>query len=271
MAALALLNLTPPIATVTLNRPARHNSLIPALLEDLLTAFDTLRTQPDIRAVLLQANGRSFSTGGDLQGFASCISPLPAGAGPGVRGLADFSHTLVGLLNRTILTMLDFPCPIITAVHGLVTGGSLGLVLASDVVLVSEGASFTPYYSVVGFSPDGGWTAILPNLIGLRRTSEILLANQTITAEQAVAWGLANHLVPAETLHADAHTLAQKIATHQSLSILQTKQNLRSHLGDVETRLETERERFVNTIMLPETQRSMIEFLHLTQSRKETK
>ncbi len=246
----ALLTLSAPLATITLNRPERHNSLIPELLEDLLTAFETIRAQPDIRAVMLQANGRSFSTGGDLQGFADHLDTLEA-----------YSHRIVGLLNQVILTMLDFPCPIITAVHGIVTGGSLGLVLASDVVLVSEGASFTPYYSVVGFSPDGGWTAILPNLIGLRRTSEILLANQTITAEQAVAWGLANPLVPAETLHADAHTLAEKIASHQPHSILQTKQALRSHLGDVETRLETERERFVQTIMRPETQESMMKFL----------
>ena len=268
MSALAFFTLAPPLATLTLNRPERHNSLIPALLEDLLTAFETIRAEPDIRAVILEANGRSFSTGGDVQGFADFLPPLPPwGEGPGVRSLETYSHRIVGLLNQVILTMLDFPIPIITAVHGIVTGGSLGLVLASDVVLVSEGASFTPYYSVVGFSPDGGWTAILPNLIGLRRTSEILLANQTITAEQAVAWGLANHLVPAETLHADAHTLALKIASHQSLSILQTKHNLRAHLGDVETRLETERERFVQTIMRPETQESMMKFLKKREGR----
>ena len=268
MSALVLLTLAPPLATITLNRPERHNSLIPELLEDLLTAFETVRAEPDIRAVMLQANGRSFSTGGDLQGFADHLSPHPQPLSRGERGaLEEYSHRIVGLLNQVILTMLDFPCPIITAVHGIVTGGSLGLVLASDVVLVSEGASFTPYYSVVGFSPDGGWTAMLPNLIGLRRTSEILLANRTITAEQAVAWGLANHLVPAETLHADAHTLAQKIASHQPHSILQTKQALRSHLGDVETRLETERERFVQTIMRPETQESMIRFMNRISSR----
>ncbi len=264
MSALVLLTLNPPLAphlaALTLNRPERHNSLIPELLEDLLTAFATIRAEPDIRAVVLQANGRSFSTGGDLQGFADHLDTLEA-----------YSHRIVGLLNQVILTMLDFPYPIITAVHGIVTGGSLGLVLASDVVLVSEGASFTPYYSVVGFSPDGGWTAILPNLIGLRRTSEILLANRTVTAEQAVAWGLANHLVPAETLHADAHTLAQKIVSFQSLSILQTKQALRSHLGDVETRLETERERFVQTIMRPETQEGMIAFLRRGKGGREGK
>ena len=272
MPALALLTLTPPLATLTLNRPARHNSLIPELLEDLLTAFETVRTQPDIRAVILQANGRSFSTGGDVQGFADHLSPHPQPLSRGERGdLEAYSHQIVGLLNQVILTMLDFPCPIITAVHGIVTGGSLGLVLASDVVLVSEQASFTPYYSVVGFSPDGGWTALLPHLIGQRRTSEILLANQTITAEQAVAWGLANHLVPADQLHADAHALAQKIAAHQPLSLTQTKQLLRSSLGDIETRLNTEKERFVETIMTSETQMSLMMFLNLTQSRKETK
>ncbi|NUM48670.1 MAG: enoyl-CoA hydratase/isomerase family protein, partial [Anaerolineales bacterium] len=147
MSALVLLTLNPPLAphlaALTLNRPERHNSLIPELLEDLLAAFETLRAQPDIRAVVLQANGRSFSTGGDLQGFADHLLPHPQPLSRGERGvgaLEEYSHRIVGLLNQVILTMLDFPLPIITAVHGIVTGGSLGLVLASDVVLVSEGA-----------------------------------------------------------------------------------------------------------------------------------
>ncbi|MCB9135878.1 MAG: enoyl-CoA hydratase/isomerase family protein [Anaerolineales bacterium] len=255
MSSLVLLSLDPPLAphlaTITLNRPTRHNSLIPELLEDLLAAFEALRATPGIRAVVLQANGRTFSTGGDLQGFANHLATLE-----------EYSTQIVCLLNQVILTMLDFPVPILTAVHGIVTGGSLGFVLASDVVLVSEKASFTPYYSVVGFSPDGGWTALLPHFIGLRRTSEILLNNETITAEQAVAWGLANRLVPAEHLATETLALAHTIATHKPLSLQATKQNLRSHLGDLETHLNTERERFVQTIMQPETQEGMLRFLN---------
>lgn len=244
-----LLELATPIATLTLNRPQRHNSLIPALLEEMLAALETIGAREDIAAVILQANGRSFSTGGDLQGFVDHLESI-----------ADYAHTLVGLLNRVILALLDLPAPIIAAVHGTVTGGSLGLILASDIVLVTPQASFTPYYSVVGFSPDGGWTALLPALIGLRRASEILLANRTITAEQAVAWGLANRLIPNERLLADVRALAQQIAVHQPTSVRQTKRLLRAQLGEVENSLEAERKRFIETIRLPETQQSMRQF-----------
>jgi len=256
MDALALLSLEPPLATLTLNRSGRHNSLVPELLEDLLAALETVRARSDLHVLVLLARGRSFSTGGDLKGFAD-----HAGAGEPDHNLGEYADRLVGLLNRLILAMVDLPIPIVAAVQGMVTGGSIGLVLASDVVLVSENASFTPYYGIVGFSPDGGWTALLPEFIGLRRTSEILLANQTITPGQAVAWGLANHLVSAETIQEEARGIARKIASHQPGSLRAAKQNLRARLGDIEARLDMERERFVQTILMPQTRRSMMAFL----------
>ena len=122
---------------LTLNRPERHNSLIPELLEQLLARIDDVQARPDTRAVILQANGRSFSTGGDVSGFYKHLDTLEA-----------YARQIVGLLNQVILSLLNLPVPTLAAVHGIVTGGSLGLVLASDIVLVAPEASFTPYYSV---------------------------------------------------------------------------------------------------------------------------
>ncbi len=250
MPPLTLLNLAPPVATLTLNRPARHNSLIPALLEEMLAALETVRARSDIRAVVLQANGRSFSTGGDLQGFVDHLDDLE-----------DYARTIVGLLNRVILAMIDLPIPIVAAVHGIVTGGSLGLALAADVVLVAPEASFTPYYSVVGFSPDGGWTAMLPQVIGQKRAAETLMRNLTITAEQAVRWGLASRVVPGDRIQAEGRQIAGELATRHPGSLRQTKGLLTLGLGDLPALLEAERTRFVEQIMTKETQQSMIKFL----------
>ena len=148
MKPMALLDLDPPIGRLTLNRPTRHNSLVPDLLRQLLDGLDRIAGLADLGAVVLEASGASFSTGGDLQGFADHLDTLPA-----------YADEVVGLLHQTMLAMQDLPLPIVAAVQGPVSGGSLGLVLAADMVLVSGRASFTPYYSQVGFSPDGGWTA----------------------------------------------------------------------------------------------------------------
>ena len=239
-----------PVGLLTLNRPQRHNSLVPALLGELLAALDGFRDNPELRAVVLQANGRSFSTGGDLRGFYEHLETIAA-----------YADEVVGLLNQVLLAMVNLPLPIVAAVHRPVTGGSLGLVLASDIILVAPEASFAPYYSVVGFSPDGGWTAWLPEIIGSKRAAQILMQNSTITAQQAVDWGLANRLVSADTIRADALEIACDLAAKENGSIRQTKKLFASHVPDLADRLEAERSCFVEQIKTHETQQSMIAFL----------
>jgi enoyl-CoA hydratase/carnithine racemase len=238
------------IAILTLNRSERHNSLVPELLEALLAALAAVGEDPDVRAVVLQANGRSFSTGGDVGGFYGHMDNLPVYAGK-----------LVGLLNRVILALLELPVPIVAAVHGIVTGGSLGMVLGCDVVLAAPGASFTPYYTVVGFCPDGGWTAMLPVIIGPKRAAEVLLRNLTITAKQAVAWGLVSRIVPGDRIRHEALAVARDIAAQKPGSISHTKRLLGLADGDLVARLEAERTRFIEQIASDEARQGIITFL----------
>jgi 2-(1,2-epoxy-1,2-dihydrophenyl)acetyl-CoA isomerase len=247
---LVLVERVGPVATLTLNRAERHNSLVPGFLAEMLAALETAGTQPSVRAIVLQANGRSFSTGGDLRGFYEHLDDLE-----------DYAGEIVGLLNRVILAMIGLPIPIVATVHGMVTGGSMGLVLGSDIVLVAPEASFTPYYSVVGFSPDGGWTALLPAIIGLKRTGEILMRNGTITAEQAVAWGLASRIVLADRIREEALSLAQDLAAMKAGSIGHAKATLGPACNDLEARLEAERARFVQQIVTDEARQGIEAFL----------
>ncbi len=238
---------TKSIATLTLNRPERHNSLIPELLNDLLLALNDVA---GARVMVLQANGRSFSTGGDVRAFYDQRDEAAA-----------YAQRIVGLLNETIEALLRFPAPTIAAVHGRVTGGSIGLVLACDLVIVSPQASFTPYYNVVGFSPDGGWTALLPGLIGYARTAESLLTNATITAQQAVEWGIANRLVEASRVREEARTLAESIAALKINSGRRTIQLLRAHKLAARPGLRAELQQFVEQIVTAEAQAGMRDFL----------
>jgi 2-(1,2-epoxy-1,2-dihydrophenyl)acetyl-CoA isomerase len=251
---LVILEKAAPLATITLNRPERHNSLVPALLHELLAAFKAVEADAAIRVILLQANGRSFSTGGDVRGFYDRRENLEA-----------YAEEIVGLLNRVILCMVELQTPIVTAVHGMVTGGSIGFLLASDIVLIAPEADVTPWYSVLGFSPDGGWTAMLPTIIGQRRTADILMRNRTITAEAAVAFGLANRVFAAEQIRSAARRIAEDIANKSAGSIQATKALLNGRYPHLAESLEAERVRFVRQIQTAEAQRGMAKFLGLPE------
>ena len=117
---------------------------------------------------------------------------------------------------------------------------------AADVALVTENATFTPYYVEVGFSPDGGWAALLPDLIGGGRASAVQLLNQTITALQALDWGLAAAYTESASLDSAIAELTGEMIRKQAASIDCTRKLLRP--ADLETRLEREREAFVRQI-----------------------
>lgn len=250
MTNLALLETHNQIATLTLNRPERHNSLVPEFLREMLSALGQVNQQTELRALALQANGRSFSTGGDVQGFYDHRD-----------NIEPYASEIVGLLNQVIVAMVKLPMPIVAAVHGIVTGGSIGLVLASDIVLVAPEASFTPFYSIVGFSPDGGWTAMLPSTIGQKRVIEILMLNQTITSEQAVLWRMANRIVPANEIREQAQTVAESIAQKKWGSIQRTKRLLWQDADALAASLEQERQKFCEQIVTAEALDGMEEFL----------
>ncbi len=249
-ASLVTTRLEGPIAWVTLNRPERHNALVPELLEELLAALRGLEDQSP-RAMILAAEGRSFSSGGDVAGFYAC---------PREERRA-YSQRVVGLLNDTILQLLRLPFPTIAAVHGMVTGGSIGLVLGCDLAVAGPKAHFAPWYVNVGFSPDGGWTALLPERIGRARALEIQLLNGTISAQQALEWGLANRLAEEGRERALAGQLAATLCDKKAGSVRRTLQLARPDLHRVTAALDAELQGFLDQIDTEEADRGMAAFL----------
>jgi 2-(1,2-epoxy-1,2-dihydrophenyl)acetyl-CoA isomerase len=244
-----------PVTILTLNRAQRHNSFIPTLLEDLLAALEKTRADPEVRAVILCAKGRSFSTGGDIQGFYDNL-----------HNIKSYSKQIVGLLNQVILDMLNLPAVTITVAHGMVTGGSLGLVLSSDIVFVSPQTRFTPYYYRVGFSPDGGWTALLPAVIGAKRVVSILAQNLTITAQQAVDWGLADRMVSQDQIFNIALKTAHDIVLHTVGNLIPARHLVFGAHEDLKMRLKAEQVVFLEQVMTEEARLGMKKFLEKKQS-----
>jgi len=236
------------VAILSLNRPARHNALVPELLSRLVSALESDDCR-NAAALVLRAEGRSFSTGGDLLGFQQHRDTI-----------RDYAHQLVGLLNKVIIGLHSHPVPVICAVQGQVTGGSLGLLLAADRVVISRAATITPWYAEVGFSPDGGWTAMLPRIIGRQNAAHWLFTNASHDAQTCLALGLVHHLVD-EDCDGAALSWANRVAIMHSGSIRRSRRLLNSGVEWLTQRLEAEREAFVAQVQTEQAMNGIDQFL----------
>lgn len=239
--------------TVTLNRPDRHNALTAELIEALRAA---IADRPDDAAALvLTGSGRSFSTGGDIGRFRAEAESAD--------GLAAYADRTVGGLHAAVMDLLACPVPVIARVNGPVTGGALGLVLAADLVAMAEDAFLQPYYVDIGFAPDGGWTALLPERIGPARAAGLQLLNRRTSAAEAQRWGLATALAPRADLDRLVADWVAALAGKERDSLHTTRRLIwdDARRAAVGHRLEAERQAFVALVGRPEVRRRMDDFL----------
>lgn len=223
------------VATLVLARPQMGNALVPELLEALLAALAQVKADRDARALVLAAEGETFSLGGDMRRFAREFAG----------DIQAYAHRLVGLLNQSILALIDLPQPVIAAVHGHVTGGSVGLVLASDLMVLADDAVLKAHYVNAGFAPDGGWSALLPARIGHQRAAGALLLNRSIRATEALEWGLATTVLPRDAVPAEALRLAERVAQAPVSTIQSAKRLLWAERASIAAGLDAERDAFV--------------------------
>ena len=238
------------IARLTLNRPERHNALVPELLRAIRDGLADVR-QSDAQVLILDASGPSFSTGGDVAAFYDTARS----------SRKAYAQRVVGELNATLLDLLDMPVPTVVAVHGMVTGGSVGLVLACDIAVVGDGASFAPWYTVVGFSPDGGWTTLMPERIGRARALDIQLTNRAVDADEAYRLGLAQYRAGVHDTGARALEVARFIRAARPGSVGHTLRLTRPNRTTVAAGLEAEYRFFLEQIDSEEADQGMAAFL----------
>lgn len=251
-APLVLLSRHEQVATLMLNRPERHNSLVPPLIDALHSALDSLERDPPALVILAGA-GRSFSTGGDVAGFL--------GAPRNER--QAYAARLVGGLHAAMIRLVGLPMPVIARIQGAATGGSLGLALAADFVVMADGAFFAPFYTEMGFAPDGGWTAMLPERIGPARAGAFQMLNTRIPASEAHRLGLADRVVPAEKLDDEIARLAAALLDKSPQSLAATKALLwpEDRQARVRAGLRREQDAFLALIETEEAEARMTAFL----------
>lgn len=189
-----------PIASIVLDRPEAANGMNDTLTRELAEAAALCDTDAT-KVVTLTGAGRFFCAGGDLKAMAAAPS-----AGAYVKGIADDLH-------RAMSTFARMDAVLITAVNGVAAGAGFPLGVSGDLVLAGESASFTMAYTKAGLSPDGSSSYILPRLVGLRRTQELMITNRMLSATEALEWGLVTAVVPDAKLAAELAALADRIAT----------------------------------------------------------
>jgi 2-(1,2-epoxy-1,2-dihydrophenyl)acetyl-CoA isomerase len=200
------------VAFVTLSRPDAANSMNLQFGHDILRAALRCEADPSIRAVVLTGAGKNFCFGGDLRGMASSGGDA-----------AGYLTELTTHLHAAIVHFTRMNAPVIAAVNGTAAGAGLGLALMADMAIAGASAKFAPAYTGVGLTPDGSTTFLLPRAIGYKRAMELFLTNRVLTAEEALAWGLVNQVVPDEELLAVATRLATRLAAGPLHAFGQTK------------------------------------------------
>jgi enoyl-CoA hydratase len=199
-----------PVARVTLNRPQVLNALSVKLIGELGDALDWIEADDELRAVVLMGSGRAFSAGYDLK---------ESGA-QRVSGVVEWRRCLERDVRFT-LRVWDCPKPIIAAVHGYCLAGGLDLAMCCDLTLAAQGTLFGEPEIRFG---SGVVTLIMPWVIGMKKTRELLYTGfDRLTAEEALALGLVNRVVPGDRLEAEAMALAEEIARNDPEAVKLTK------------------------------------------------
>jgi 2-(1,2-epoxy-1,2-dihydrophenyl)acetyl-CoA isomerase len=189
-----------PVATITLDRPDAANSLNLQMGNDLLAAANRCASDPEIRAVILTAEGRMFCGGGDVGGFARAENP-----GELLRGITTGLHAAIARFQR-------MDAPLIIAVNGVAAGAGMSIALSGDFVLAAESAKFTMAYTGIGLSPDGSSTWFLPRLAGPMKAKMLMMRNPLLTAADALELGLISEVVADDQLMAETIKLATELA-----------------------------------------------------------
>jgi enoyl-CoA hydratase len=192
------------VATLTLNRPDRLNTIVPELIGDLRAGLERAWGEKEVRAIRLRGAGRMFCAGYDIDwGSEMEAADLDRPWDP----IADYQG-----MSRFVDAYMELwrsPKPVIAQVHGFCVGGGTDFALCSDLIVCAEDCR-------IGYPPARVWgsptTSMWVYRLGLERTKRLLLTGDALDGRTAAEWGLASEAVPADELDEAALALARRVA-----------------------------------------------------------
>ena len=202
------------VATITFDRPQKLNALTFQVYADLRDLLTELPQRDDVRVLVITGTGRGFSSGGDVTEIIGELQKMDA------RDLLAFTRMTGTVTQR----MRDCPLPIIASVNGVAAGAGAVIALAADLRILARSATFSFLFTKVGLSGgDMGSAYLLPRLIGLGRATELLLLGEQVTADRALAIGLANAVLEDSELGTGTTEVAGRLAKGPALAYASTK------------------------------------------------
>ena len=201
------------IATITLNRPDRQNTITRPMLAAFSTCLVQANADPEVRVVIVTGAGRFFCAGLDLRGGS--------GIGEGKHGpTLDLREA-----PPTVLHHMDKPT--LCALNGSSAGYGMDMALGCDIRVMAEGSKMAAAFTARGVVPESGGTWLLPRMLGWARAAELIFTGRTLDAAQCLEMGLVSHVVPADQVMSYTRALAREIASNAPLAVQAAKRMMR--------------------------------------------
>lgn len=204
------------VATITINRAERRNSLTTDAKQALRDRLAEVATDEAVRAVVLTGAGGHFCVGQDLVEHAETLQ----------RDAAHALDTVAAEYTPVIAAITGMPKPVIAAVEGSCVGAGLAIALACDLLVLSEEARLATAFTGIGLTFDSGLSHTLPRAVGESRARRLVLLGEPFSAADAVAWGIAATLTPAGDALKTADALALQLAAGPTAAYAESKRLL---------------------------------------------
>src|SRR5438552_6241482 len=201
------------IVSITLNRPERLNALVGHMRRDLAEALEEAGSDPHVRVVVINGEGRAFCAGGDISFMAELVE----------RGDAEEFGRLLGAARRVVLVIRHMTKPVIASIEGPASGAGFNLALACDLRIASSTATFSQSFVKLGFHPYWGGTYFLPRMVTSNIACEMFFLGDPIDAARALQLGWINRVVAPEELESETRKLAERLRDAPAVSIAAAK------------------------------------------------
>lgn len=249
------------IATITLNRPERMNTISRPMLSQLSRALLEADRDPAVRVVILTGTGRAFCAGLDLVGATG--GQRVGMDSDGAIGAADRTEAVTLDLKTAPPTVLfNMDKPTICAINGAAAGYGMDISLGCDIRVMAESSKMAAAFVRRGVVPESGGTWHLPRLLGWSKAAELIFTGRTLPARECQALGLATHVVPDTELAMRARELAAEMAANAPLAVQSAKRLMRMGLEETfNDHVHHVYLQFISLIRTEDAREGMVSFL----------
>jgi enoyl-CoA hydratase/carnithine racemase len=232
------------ILTLTLARPDKKNALTDAMYGKLADAIESAESDTSARVILIRGEGDMFTAGNDVGEFAA----VAAGKSEGSRNVVRFIQSLARCTR-----------PLVAAVQGRAVGVGTTMLLHCDLVVLADNAQLSTPFVSLALVPEAASSLLMPLRIGYARAFEMFALGEPVDAASALAWGIANRVVPLDRLDAEARAFAVRLARQPAGAVSATKRLMRNP-EVLMAQIQAESERFAERLKTMEAREAFTAF-----------